>query len=607
MTLRSPLVYNNVMEQEKSLTVSDIKKLNIKQLKVLSEEIRKEILACAKNNGGHLASNLGIVELTLALHYVFSFPEDKLIFDVGHQCYTHKYLTRCEKFSTIRTEGGLSGFPDIFESEYDAFSAGHAGTALSAGLGYCYARDKQKQNYYVISVVGDGSFANGLSLEALTSATEKPNDFLAILNDNGMSISKNNTAFYKAVSKATTKKGYSRLKKFLRKIFGDSFITRGLIKVRNFFKRLLNKNIMFDQFGLKYVGIVDGNDIKELVTTLRMIKNSHRPTLLHVDTKKGKGYADAEEHSDIYHGVSKDMQQSNNSFSNRLGETLTRLAEKDEKIVAICAAMKDGTGLKTFEEKFPKRFIDVGICEEHAVTMAGAMSLAGVKPVVAIYSTFMQRSYDQLLHDVCMQKASVVFCLDRAGVVGSDGQSHQGTFDLTYLSSLPNMTVFAPKNLAEFDLMLSKALTINGPVAIRYPNGVIEEGTANGNVTEWETSSDISAKQTVLLAVGPRMNLLANKVAQDIDGVAVVNARVVKPLDNKMLDKIADKKIVTLEENSKSGGFGSAVLRYYSDNGIKASVTVCGIKDDFVKHASVKTQLKENGLDEESIKDIIKK
>lgn len=593
------------MEQN-AIIVSDLKKLNIKELKALCESVRGEILTCAKNNGGHLASNLGIVELTIALHYVFDFPTDKLIFDVGHQCYTHKYLTRREDFLSIRTEGGLSGFPDIFESEYDAFSSGHAGTALSAGLGYCYARDKQKQNYYVISVVGDGALANGLSIEALISQTEKPNDFIAVLNDNGMSISKNNTAFYKAISKATTKKSYTRFKKFLRKLFGDTCITRGLIKVRNFFKRLLNKNILFEQLGLKYVGIVDGNDIKELVSTLRMIKNSHRPTLLHIDTKKGKGHAEAEEHADVYHGVAKDMRQSDNSFSTRLGETLTKYAENDDKIVAICAAMKDGTGLKIFEEKFPDRFIDVGICEEHAVTSASAMSLAGLKPVVAIYSTFMQRCYDQLLHDVCMQKAHVVFCLDRAGVVGSDGQSHQGTFDLSYLGSLPYMTVFAPKNLAEFDQMLKIALRLQGPVAIRYPNGIVDSGTCDGDASKWHIDGDAKTAKSVILAVGPRMNALAKEVMQEIDGVAVVNARVVKPLDKKVLDEISDKKIITLEENSKAGGFGSTVLTYYADNGIKADLTVCGIKEGFIKHASVKTQLSENGLDKESILEILK-
>ncbi len=606
MTLRPFLLYNNNMEHN-GIIVSDLKKLNIKQLKALCESVRQEILTCAQNNGGHLASNLGIVELTIALHYVFDFPTDKLIFDVGHQCYTHKYLTRNDKFSTIRTEGGLSGFPDIFESEYDAFSSGHAGTALSAGLGYCYARDKQNQNYYVISVVGDGAFANGLSLEALISQIEKPNDFIAVLNHNEMSISKNDTAFYKALSKATTKKSYTRFKKFLRKLFGDSFISRGLIKARNSIKRLLNKNILFEQFGLKYVGIVDGNDIKELVATLRMIKSSHRPTLLHIDTKKGKGYAQAEEHADIYHGVAKDMRQSDNSFSTRLGETLTRYAEKDEKIVAVCAAMKDGTGLKPFEEKFPDRFIDVGICEEHAVTTASAMSLAGLKPVVAIYSTFMQRCFDQLLHDVCMQKAHVVFCLDRAGVVGSDGQSHQGVFDLSYLNSLPYMTVFAPKNLAEFDQMLKKALSIQGPVAIRYPNGIVEEGESLGDIDKWQAEGDLETAKTVILAVGPRMNEIAKEILDEKQSVAVVNARVVKPLDTKALDAISDKKIITLEENAKSGGFGSAVLTYYAEKGVKADITVCAIKDAFVKHASVKTQLKENLLDKQSILEILEK
>ncbi len=582
---------------------SDVKKLNIKELKVLSEEIRKEILCCIEKNGGHLASNLGIVELTLALHYVFDFPTDKIIFDVGHQCYTHKLLTRKESFYSIRTEGGLAGFPDTEESEYDNFITGHAGTSISAGIGYSFARDKQNESYKVISVVGDGSIINGLNLEALTNG-DKPKNFIVVLNDNGMSINKNNSSFYRAISKATTKRSYSKFKNGIKKVFGNSFITRGLIRFRNFLKRLLSRNQFFEQFGFKYVGIVDGNDLNELVSILKRIKNEERPILLHIDTKKGKGFKLAEEEADKYHGISKDMKVSVNDFSDCIGKTLVSLAENNDKIVAVTAGMKDGTGLKLFEEKFPDRFIDVGISEEYAVTLSGAMSLAGLTPVVAIYSTFMQRAYDEILHDVCLQNAGVVFCLDRAGVVGADGKTHQGVFDLSYLSHIPNLTILAPKDVVEAEKMLAYAISLKTPVALRYPNGKSKTfESVSDNFNEWEILKGDLTKNKVILAVGGRMIDLALNSADD--DTVVINARSVKPLDEKILLSLSNKRVLTLEENSKIGGFGSLVSLFMQDKKIKADLTILGIEDKFVAHASVGTQLENNGLSIQNLKRLL--
>ena len=416
---------------------ADIKKLNIEQLKGLAEEIRAEILAVTSKNGGHLASNLGIVETTIALHYVFDLPNDKLIFDVGHQCYAHKLLSgRKDNFSSIRTSGGLSGFPDREESEYDPFTVGHAGTSIAAGLGYCSARDSKGDNYYVIDVVGDGAVVNGLNQEALTLSGNKPKNYIVILNDNGMSISKNRNGFYRFLSKHTTKRGYLSGKRAIKKIFGTSFITSGLIKFRDFLKRVFNKSGYFENHGFKYVGVIDGNDLVAMISILNRIKevSKEKAVFLHVKTTKGKGYEQAEEHADLYHGVGTNLKNENGEFSTVLGNTINQLIKKDGSIVAITAGMKDGTGLSLVEKENPSNFYDVGIAEELAVTMAAGMAAGGLKPIVAVYSTFMQRAYDQIVHDVCLQNLPVVFCLDRAGLVGKDGKTHQGVFDLSYLS-----------------------------------------------------------------------------------------------------------------------------------------------------------------------------
>lgn len=586
-------------------TSSDVKSLSVKELKILAEELRSRIIGVTGDNGGHLASNLGVVETTVALHYVFGFPADKLIFDVGHQCYAHKMLSeRNDRFDTIRTCGGISGFPNKCESVYDTFTVGHAGTSLASGLGLCAARDAKGEDYYVINIVGDGSFVNGLNLEAMYAKDFKPKKFIVILNDNGMSISRNKNGFYKFLSRRSIGKGYRAGKGAIKKIFRNSFITKFLRKVRNGMKRLFNSNNHFEYFGFKYVGPVDGNDIEDMVRILRNVKiaANDKAVFLHVKTTKGKGLEAAEEHSELYHGVGKNLQTNKGAFSTALGNKLNDIISADGSVVVITAGMKDGTGLTCVEKEHPENFYDVGIAEEYAVTFAGGLAAGGLKPVVAVYSTFLQRAYDQILHDVCLQNLPVVFCIDRAGLVGADGATHQGVYDLSYLSHMPNMAVFTPTTVAEFESALCYALSLGSPTAIRYPN---DKTTYEREVDPfdrglWETfknGSDIS-----VLAVGPRMLKLGSEFAEKSDkSVRVISARTVKPLDTELLNKIKDKPIITLEENSVIGGFGSAVMQYYAEAGIPAVIIPFGVKDKFIEHGSVEEQLADNGLTVENL------
>ncbi len=577
----------------------DVKKLNISGLEELATDIREQIVQTVSKNGGHLSANLGMVDTTIALYKVFDFPKDKLIFDVGHQCYTHKILSgRKDSFDSIRLDNGLSGFPDTSESPYDAFTAGHAGTSISAGLGYCVARDKLNQDYSVVCVVGDGSFSNGLNLEALLASNVKPKNFIVILNDNGMSISKNKNGFYRMLSKSTTKRGYVGSKKLIRRIFGNSFITKGLAQFRNFIKRVINKNNYFEGFGFKYVGIVDGNDIKDTVEILERIKlvAKEKAVLLHIKTKKGKGLKEAEEHADAYHGVGAELKIDNGNFAIALGEKINEIIEKDNKVVAITAGMAGGTGLSEVEKKNPKNFIDVGIAEEYAVTLASGMAMGGLKPIVAMYSTFLQRAYDQILHDVCIQNLPVVFCIDRAGLVGQDGKTHQGVFDLSYLSHLPNMKILAPNTTQELNDFIDYALSLNCPVAIRYPkNSNIKQELVKLSESSLWTVIEKGDKANIL-AVGPNMLELAKECAQKTTGVGVISVRSIKPMCYETLQQIKNTKIIVLEENSLIGGFGSMVSTYYSSLGISVKLTIKGVKDEFVKHGKLQSQMKDNGL-----------
>ncbi len=584
---------------------NDIKNLDYNELKGLAEETRQEILSVVNANGGHLASNLGIVETTIALHRAFDFSKDKLIFDVGHQCYAHKIFSgRKQEFKTIRLAGGLSGFPD--KDEGDAFTAGHAGTSVSAALGYAEARDKLKQDYYVVSVVGDGAISNGINLEAITASNVKPKRFILILNDNGMSISKNDNGFYKFLSKGTTGRGYLKGKRALKKVFGNSFITRGLSKFRDFIKRVVGRNNYFENYGFKYVGVVDGNNIKQLNKILDRVKElaKYKAVFLHVKTTKGKGFEKAETQAEKYHGVGAKFNLDGGDFSKALGEKLNELIDKDDKVVALTAGMAEGTGLSLVKDKHPGNFRDVGIAEEFCVTYAAGMAAGGLKPIVAIYSTFMQRAYDQVLHDVCLQNLPVIFCLDRAGLVGSDGITHQGVFDLSYLSHIPNLTVLAPGSPSELNDMIDYALTLSSPVAIRYSktSSLDREALPLSNGL-WEYIKE--GKRANILAVGSRMLELALKVCEEVSGVGVINARSVKPLDEDMLLAIKNSQIITLEENSVMGGFGSLVASFYKKKAVDVKLHCLGVKDEFVRHGSIATQLEKNGLTVENIKKIL--
>ncbi len=586
---------------------ADLKKLKISQLSALAVDLRSQILSVTRKNGGHLSSNLGMVETTIALHYCFDLPKDKIVFDVGHQCYAHKLLSdRKQSFESLRSWGGISGFPDIEESEYDAFSTGHAGTSISAALGLCYARDTLGQDHTVIAVVGDGSLSNGLNLEALNASNQKPNNFIVILNDNGMSISKNKNGFYKLISKSTTKRGYVKGKRAVKRIFGNSFVTRFLIRCKDFLKRVFNKNNYFEKIGFKYVGVIDGNNVKELTNILSRVKNiaKEKAVLLHVRTTKGKGYDKAEENSSTYHGVSKNFEQTTSGFGLTLGQTLSAEMDKDERIVAITAGMKDGTGLFQVEKTHPDRFYDVGIAEEYAVTLAAGMAKGGLKPVVGIYSTFTQRAYDQIVHDVCLQNLPVVLCLDRAGLNGEDGKTHQGLFDISYLSHLPNLTVFAPADDNDLAETIKYALSLNSPVAIRYPKkGEGRFATQEFGTGEWERLTE--GKDVTVLAVGPRMIKLALNLNQACENkLSVVCVKRVNPLDQKFLDGLVGT-VITLEENAIKGGFGQAVKCYLADKNQKAKVFGFGIKDEFIPHGSVEEQLAYCGLTVDNIKKIV--
>lgn len=584
-------------------TPADVKKLNIKQLEALADEIRNRVVDVVGKNGGHLASNLGVAELIVALYYSFDFPKDKLIFDVGHQCYAHKILSgRNEMFDTLRQENGLNGFPDISESEFDAFGAGHAGSSLSACLGYCAARDAIGEDYYVIDVVGDASLFNGENLEAITSSDVKPKKFIVIVNDNGMSISKNDNGLYKIMSTVTTRKTYGKVMDFFSRTIGESFIGKGLKKFKNWIKRSLNGLSVIDSLGFKYVGIFNGNKMSELIRILKNVKNSDRGVILHLRTVKGKGLADAEKHAEIYHGVGKNFKSSKCTFSDSVGKLLIEEAEKDPKLTAVCAGMKDGTGLKNFAAAYPDRFFDVGIAEEHAVSFAAGQAIGGLKPVVCIYSTFLQRSYDQIMQDVCIQNLPVIFMIDRAGAVGNDGATHQGLFDISYLRMLPNMKIFSPKDTVELKTIFEYCKKLSSPCAIRYPNGSNCDFEKHLPLESslWEYYGD--TEKNIVLCVGARTLAVAEKAKNITDKkFTIVNCRSVKPLDEKFLSALDGKNVITLEENVLSGGFGSSVAEFFANKNINAKLHIIAFPDKFIRHAETARQLETAGLTAENI------
>lgn len=585
-------------------SISDLKKLDVKQLPELCADIRAKLIAEVTVSGGHLASNLGAVELTVALHYVFD-ERDKIVWDVGHQSYVHKILTgRGENFSSLRQKDGLSGFPDCEESESDSFNTGHAGTAISVGLGMTKARDALHDDYNVISVVGDGSMTCGLTYEALNNA--QASKMLIILNDNNMSISDNVGSATLNMSKLRVGKYDRNKEKLKRSLLRIPLLGKPIYRLLRWCKRRAKlryvRNSYFDMFNLKYIGIIDGNEIKDLVYYLTRIKsNVTKPTVLHIVTKKGKGYLPAENDPESYHSVSgAGVNLDSMDSSVAVGDTLVKLASECKDVVAITAAMSKGTGLDGFKSLYADRFFDVGIAEEHAVTFAGGLAKGGLHPFVAIYSTFLQRAYDEILHDVALQSLPVTFLIDRAGFVGADGKTHQGLFDLSYLSQIPNMKVWTPSTYSELSQMMRASLSESCPVAIRYSKTLSEVN--RGFAAAWNVVKKTDKRKLAILAVGSKMTETAQAVALDIDGVEVVDVTTVKPLDGHYLDNIGDDTgVITLEENVLSGGFGQSVTAYLAD---KTAITVknMGVADVFVAHATVDEQIRANGLDVESVK-----
>ena len=581
------------------MLADEIKGYNLEQLETLAAQLRERLVAAVRENGGHLASNLGTVELTLALHKVFDFPQDRLIFDVGHQSYAHKLLTGRD-LTHIRRKGGASGFPDPEESEYDAFIAGHSGTSIAAGIGLCNARDAYGDRYKVISLIGDASLGNGLALEAVFSSEEKPKNFLVVLNDNGMSIDKNNSALYHALSKASTKKGYRAFNERVGRTFKETgAFGKKLRKMKYSIKGWLNKNDFFERCGFKYVGPVDGHDLCELVNMLESIKNIEQPVLLHVITVKGKGFEAAEEDPARFHGVGQNFVGSNNSFAVALGRVLCARAQQDASLVAVTAAMTDGVGLSEFAAAYPHRLFDVGICGEYAVTMAAGMAKGGLSPVVCLYSTFLQRAYDQIVHDVCLQNLPVLFCIDRAGFVGADGKTHQGLQELSALRAIPNLKIFAPKDCSELVDIFDYARAQHGPVAIRYPNGYAANLGSRMRISDatlWEVLTE--GDGVVVLASGARAvaRALDARRVSGLTDVKVVNCRSIKPLDEKMLDRYASCKILTFEEGYVAGGFGAAVAEYYAQKGETVQLQIVGAPDRFVGHANAQEQAEDSRL-----------
>lgn len=587
-------------------SISDLKKLDVKQLPELCADIRSKLIEEVTLSGGHLASNLGIVELTVALHYVFD-ESDKIVWDVGHQSYVHKILTgRGENFSSLRQKNGLSGFPDCEESRYDSFNTGHAGTAISVGLGLAKSRDILGEKYRVISVVGDGSMTCGLTYEAFNNVQKTK--MLVVLNDNNMSISDNVGSATLNMSKLRVGKYDKNKENLKRALLKIPLLGKPAYKFLRWCKRRAKlryvRNSYFDMFDLKYVGIIDGNEIKDLIYYLTRIKNNvDKPTVLHIVTKKGKGYLPAEKDPENYHSISaSDINNNALESSVIVGDVLCALASEHDNVAAICAAMSKATGLDEFKNKFSDRFFDVGIAEEHAVTFAGGLAKGGAKPFVAIYSTFLQRSYDSILHDVALQCLPVTFLIDRSGFVGADGKTHQGLFDLSYLNNIPNMKIWTPSSYSELSQMIHACMHENCPVAIRYSKTLSETVRVfEGNWNIVKSTDDIC--KIKVLAVGYKMLETALKAAGEF--VEVVDVTTVKPLDYKYLNGVGSAKILTLEENVKSGGFGESVAAYLASCNRPNVVKVLAVEDEFVSHATIDEQISMCGMDTENVARIL--
>lgn len=607
---------------EKIKQPNDIKQISMEQLPKLAEEIRQFLLEHLSKTGGHLASNLGAVELTMALHYVFQLPEDKIIWDVGHQSYTHKILTgRKDGFDQLRMLGGMSGFPKRSESPCDAFDTGHSSTSISAGVGYVCARDLQKQDYHVISVIGDGALTGGMAYEALNNASSLKKNFIIILNDNEMSISENVGGISSYLSNMRTAESYHGLKtgvkNGLNKIpgIGPAAVKR-IHKTKDSIKRLVIPGMFFEDMGLTYLGPVNGHDCSRMIQVFQEAKKVQRPVLIHVKTEKGRGYEPAMRHPARFHGTSAfDLEHGlplsssgKANYTDIFSTVMRKFGDREEKVVAVTAAMPDGTGLKRFRNMFPERFFDVGIAEEHAVTFAAGLALGGMIPVVAVYSSFLQRAVDQIIEDVCLQNLHVIFAVDRAGLVGSDGETHQGCFDLTYLSMIPNMTVMAPKNKWELSDMMKFAVQYQGPIAIRYPRGEAYDGLEEYREPICKGRSEVlfEGKDIALLAVGSMVKTgvqVRKMLMEDGENPTLVNARFVKPLDEKLLSQLAEqhKLFVTMEENVAAGGFGSQVADYMRRMHPEVRVLTIALPDSFIEHGNPEKLKEKAGIDGVSV------
>jgi len=598
----------------------DLKKLNENDNKVLSDELREFLIDSVSKTGGHLSSNLGVVELTLSLFRVFDFNKDKIVWDVGHQSYVYKILTgRKEGFKKLRQFNGMSGFPKRNESKYDYFDTGHSSTSISAALGIARARDLNKENYSVIAVIGDGALTGGMALEALNDVGFRKTNLIVILNDNQMSISKNVGALSRYLNKLRIEPRYNKLKTDIQTSLNQSDLGKNIAgkisKVKDSIKQLVVSSMFFENMGVKYIGPIDGHDIKAMAEVFIKAKEIEGPVIIHVITQKGKGYTLAEESPSKYHGIGPfDLESGElnvspkNNYSKAFGKALIHIAEKDKKIVAITAAMPDGTGLKDFSEKFKNRFFDVGIAESHAVTLAAGMASNGLKPIFAVYSTFLQRGFDQVLNDVCLQNLPVVFAIDRAGIVGDDGETHQGINDLSYLSMMPNIHIVAPKCLEEIEILLKWAINKNSPVAIRYPRGgniintlppikKVEEG-------KWELINNGS--KVCIIATGKMVQhaMLAKDILYEKGlNPTIINATFIKPIDKNLLEKIKKEgyNILTIEDNILKGGLGSSIKEYLSSIDYKGTIKSIGYDDGFIPQGNVETLYKVYKLDSENI------
>ncbi len=602
----------------------DVKNLNYKQKDKLCKEIRDYIIQVVSKNGGHLASNLGVVELTVALHSVFNMPEDKIVWDVGHQTYVHKILTgRKEKLKTLRKLGGIAGFPKSEESEYDSFNTGHSSTSISVALGMAKARDIKNKKNYVIAVIGDGALTGGMALEALNDAGSSKTNLIVILNDNEMSISKNVGGISLFLNRIRSRKFYRKSNNYIKKItkkipFVGNKIIHIVRKIKYSLKQLLISNMLFEDMGFRYIGPINGHDIEKMESIFKIAKTIDGPVLLHVVTKKGKGYKPAEENPDKFHSTSsfniedgRPKKQKSKDYSQVFGDKLVSLAKKNEKIVAITASMKDGTGLSKFSKEFPQRFFDAGIAEQHSLAMAAGMAKEGLIPVVPIYSTFYQRAFDQVIHDIALQNLHVVLCVDRAGIVGNDGETHQGIYDLSFFNIVPNLQILAPKDFEELEQMLEYSINLNAPVVIRYPRGeeAKEKFKAHEKIQKGKAQIIKKGRDVSIIAIG-KMVSRAVEVAKILEKneieVEIINARFLKPLDNETIKQSINKtkNVITIEDNVIEGGLATKVIELIQNEKIKnINIKAKAYPDEFIKHGTTEELEKIYGLDAENIAD----